>query len=176
SKPLHFTLVTGTDAARAAESAALAANWQALGVAVTIITYANDTLYANFAQQGILATGRWDIALYGLMGSADPDFTYDIFHSSAIPSQANPGGVNYAHISDPQIDAALQKERETLNFDDRVEALKLAQERIVAQQFDVAPLYIWPVITTSGAQLRGVLVGPALNQTDWNIADWWLAA
>lgn len=174
-KPLTFTLVTPNDATRATEATILAAAWQAIGITVKIAPYASSVLYADFTRHGLLATGQWDIAIYAFVGSADPDFTFDSFHSSAIPSQTNPGGTNYAHISDPQLDRVLQTERETIDFDARVTALHQAQEMIVAQQFAVTPLYIWPVITATSPQVRGFVPGPALNQTDWNSADWWLA-
>lgn len=174
-KPLTFTLVSASDAMRVAEANTLAHDWQAIGISVRLTPNTSSALYADFTRQGILATGQWDIALVAFLGSADPDFTYDSYHSSAIPSQANPGGTNYAHISDPGLDSTLQTERTTINFDARVTALHQAQALIVTQQFAVTPLYIWPVITLASPQLRGFIVGPALNQADWNCADWWLA-
>lgn len=174
-KPLHFTLVTDSDTARVAEAQTLAAEWQAIGVGVTVKTAPGTKVFADFSQQGLLATGQFDIAVLAFVGGADPDFTFDIYHSSAIPSKTNPGGTNYGHISDPKLDAALQTERGTVDFAARVTALKTAQQIVVAQQFDVTPLYVWPVITLTTTALHDYVPGPALDAWDWNIADWWAA-
>lgn len=173
-KPLSFTLVTDASATRTAEAALLAAEWKPLGVAITVKTAAGSSVFASFTQQGLLATGQFDIALLAFVGSADPDFTYDIYHTSAIPSKTNPAGTNYGHISNPALDAALQTERGTIDFDTRVTALKQAQQIVVAQQFYVTPLYVWPVITETAATLQDYIPGPALDDFDWNIADWWV--
>jgi peptide/nickel transport system substrate-binding protein len=175
-KPLSFTLVTDSDSARVAEAQALATEWQAIGVGVTVKTAPGTKVFADFSQQGLLATGQFDIAVLAFVGGADPDFTFDIYHSSAIPSKTNPGGTNYGHISDAKLDAALQTERGTVDFAARVAALQTVQQIVVAQQFDVTPLYIWPVITLTTTALHGYVPGPALDAWDWNIADWWAAA
>lgn len=175
-QPLHFTLVTDDTTARVTAANLLAAQWQALGVAVTVKTYPGTKVFADFTNQGLLATGQFDIALLAFVGSADPDFTFDIYHTSAIPSQTNPGGTNYGHISDPTLDAALQTERGTVDFTARVAALKQVQQRVVAQQFDVTPLYVWPLLTLTTSALHGYIPGPPLDAWDWNIADWWAAA
>jgi len=171
-QPLHFNLVTDNDSARTAEAGLLAEDWKAIGVDVTVKMYPGSQVFADFSQQGLLATGQFDIALLAFVGSADPDFTFDIYHSSAIPSKANPGGTNYGHIHDAQLDAALQTERGTLDFTARVTALKQVQQIVVAQRYDVTPLYIWPVITLTSSGLKGYVPGPALDAFDWNIADW----
>ncbi len=173
-KPLTFTLVTDTSATRAHEAGLLATAWKALGLAITVKAVAGSTLFADFSQQGVLATGQFDMALVAFVGSADPDFTYDIYHSSAIPSKTNPGGSNYGHINDPQLDGALQTERGTLDFDARVTALQQAQQIIVAQQFYVTPLYLWPTISVSTGTIQNNTPNPALDAFDWNIADWWV--
>ncbi len=174
-QPLHFTLVTDNDSARAQEANLLAAEWQAIGVSVTVKTYPATKVFADFTQQGLLATGQFDIAVLAFVGSADPDFTFDIYHSSAIPSKVNPGGTNYGHIDDPHLDAVLQTERGTLDFTARVTALKQAQQIVVAQQYDVTPLYLWPVITLTTNALKDDIPGPALDAVNWNVADWWVA-
>jgi peptide/nickel transport system substrate-binding protein len=175
-QPLRFTLVTDDGSARVAEANLLAAQWKALGVAVMVKTYPGAKVYADFTAQGLLATGQFDIAVLAFVGGADPDFTFDIYHTSAIPSKTNPGGTNYGHISDPALDAALQTERGTVDFTARVTALKQAQLIIVAQQFDVTPLYVWPLLTLTTSALHDDVPGPALDAFDWNIADWWVAA
>lgn len=173
-KPLAFTLVTTNDSARQAEAAALAAMWKQIGIAITVKVVAGSQLFADFTHNGDLATGQFDIALFSFVGGADPDFTYDIYHSSAIPSATDPGGTNYGHIRDATLDAALQTERGTVDFAARVTALKQAQEIIVAKQFYVTPLYVWPLITLHAPALHDFLPGPALDGIDWNIADWWV--
>ena len=175
-KPLSFVLVTDNSATRMTEAHLLAAQWQAIGVSITVTTAAGSKVYADFSQHGMLATGQFDIAVLAFVGSADPDFTYDIYHSSAIPSKTNPAGTNYGHITNPQLDTALQIERGTIDFTARVAALKQAQQIVVAQQFYVTPLYIWPVITMTAPALQDYVAGPALNSFDWNIADWWVKA
>ncbi len=171
-KLLHLTLVTTPDSARATEAARLVAAWKGIGVDVAVSAQPGTKVFADFTSGGLLATGQFDIALLALVGSADPDFTYDIYHSSAIPSKTNPFGTNYGHISDPKLDAALQTERGVVDFDARVTALKTAQQIVVAQQFYVTPLYLWPIITLTAPTLRGVVVGPTADTFDWNIADW----
>ncbi|MBA3824556.1 MAG: peptide ABC transporter substrate-binding protein [Ktedonobacterales bacterium] len=175
-KPLHFTLVTTNDSARVAEAALLVAAWKGIGVDVAVAAQPGQKVFTDFTGGGLLATGQFDIALLAFVGSADPDFTYDIYHSSAIPSKTNPAGTNYGHINDPKLDAALQTERGVVDFATRVTALHTVQQRIVAQQCYVTPLYVWPIITLAAPALHGMVVGATGDTLDWNIADWWLGA
>jgi peptide/nickel transport system substrate-binding protein len=71
---------------------------RAVGIDLTVRNYPANLLFASLGAQGVLAQGRFDIALYGWSETPDPDDT-DTLGPDSLP----PNGVNYSFYVDPDI-------------------------------------------------------------------------
>ena len=71
-----------------------------VGIEVKVAYYAPGDFFSVYTKGGILATGAYDLAMFGYANGPDPDDEYDVFHSSQIPSANQPGGGNYGGVCD----------------------------------------------------------------------------
>ncbi len=176
SKPFVIRLVTTADnPIRAAVATLIQRDLQALGIQVQVQYYPLGPFFAVYGRGGILATGAFDLALFGYQNSAEPDDEYGVFHSSQIPTAAQPGLGNYGRIHDPIIDQALTLGRDAVPFAQRVQDYHrfLAQ---LASQVYLIPLYTEINIVTISDRTQNVLPNPDAIKNNWNIADWWVRA
>ena len=173
-KPFVIRLVTTADnPIRAAVAALIQRDLQALGIQVQVQYYPLGPFFAVYSRGGILATGAFDLALFGYQNSPEPDDEYGVFHSSQIPTTAQPDLGNYGRIHDPIIDQALTLGRNTVPFVQRVQDYHrfLAQ---LANQVYLIPLYTEVNILTISDRTQNVLPNPDVIKNSWNIADWWV--
>ncbi|HEU0001101.1 MAG TPA: peptide ABC transporter substrate-binding protein [Ktedonobacteraceae bacterium] len=173
-KPFVVRLVTTADnPIRAATAALIQRDLQALGIQAQVQYYPLSSFFAVYSRGGILATGAFDLALFGYQNSPEPDDEYGVFHSSQIPTAAQPGLGNYGHINDPIIDQALTLGRDSVPFAQRVQDYHrfLAQ---LASQVYLIPLYTEINIMTVSNRTQNVLPNPDVLKNNWNIADWWV--
>lgn len=175
-QPLVVRLVTTSgNALRAAVAKRLQANLRAVGIQVQLIFYNLTTFFGNYTRGGILATGAYDLALFGYANNPEPDDEYAVFHSSQIPDATHPDLGNYGRISDPMIDQSLAAGRTTVAFTARQQAYQRFLARLV-QQVYIIPLYTEVNILLVKTNLRNIVGNPDTVKNDWNIADWWLAS
>lgn len=114
----------------------------------------------------------FDAMLLGWTRSGpDPD-PYALFHSSQIPTQAQPGLLNFTGFSTPEYDNLVIEGRSTYDYTRRKEIYARTQS-IVADQL---PYYfLW-------GEKFGVVAGPKLKgEIDfssprylWNVEQWWI--
>ncbi len=172
-QPFVVRLVTtSSNPTRAATARLIQHDLQAVGIQVRILTYDLGNFFAVYSRGGILASGAFDLAMFGYQDSPEPDDEYNVFHSSQIPSASQPDLGNYGRISDPTIDAALEKGRDSIPFSQRLQAYHTFLERL-SQQVYLIPLYTGVNVLVLSARTRNILPNPNMFANSWNIADWW---
>jgi ABC-type transport system substrate-binding protein/tRNA A-37 threonylcarbamoyl transferase component Bud32 len=145
----------------------------ALGVPITLQNDDSQTLLADFAHNGVLATGQYDLAVFGYNFTLDSDVNlYSSFHSSEIPSATHPTGQNYEHVNDTGVDELLNEGRTTLNHATRSQIYKDIQ-RILVQKVYVIPLFLEPNITLTSTIIGNYITNPTFLGNAWNIGDWY---
>ena len=173
-KPFTIHLVTtANNPIRAAVAALIQRDLQAAGITVQLSYYSLSSFFAIYSRGGILATGAFDLAIFGYQNSPEPDDEYGVFHSSQIPTPTQPGLGNYGRIQDPIIDQSLTLGRDTVPFAQRLQHYHrfLAQ---LASQVYLIPLYTGINIITVSDRLQNVQPNPDVIKNNWNIADWWI--
>ena len=171
-KPFTLRLVTTAgNSIRAATAALIQRDLHAVGIDVQVSSYPPGLFFAVYSRGGILATGAFDLAMFGYQNSAEPDDEYGVFHSSQIPTPAQPGLGNYGRVQDPIIDQALTLGRDTVPFAQRVQYYHRFLERLASQVY-LIPLYTGINILTVSNRVQNVQPNPDVLKNNWNIADW----
>jgi peptide/nickel transport system substrate-binding protein len=150
----------------------------ALGIPVNLDgqSYPAGVLFADRASNGILATGKYDLALFAYSEGMDSDSNlYPSFHSSQIPTAANPAGANYSRVADPKVDHLLQQGRVTMNTTKRSNIYKQLQKYIIGQVYTI-PLYMRPNITLTDNRVSNYFPNPTAAGNEWNVGEWWQKA
>ena len=173
--PFVIRLVTTSDnPLRSAVARYIQRALRTVGIQVNIQYASPGSLFAIYTRGGILATGNYDLAMFGYQNAPDPDDEYGVFHSSQIPSAAQPLLGNYGRVADPAIDAALNQGRNSASFLARVTYYHRFLERL-AEQVYLIPLYTGINSMTIQTNVRNVLPNPNVLMNNWNIADWWVS-
>lgn len=142
----------------------------AVGVELKINNVPSSTLFGNWASGGPLQRGNFDIGMDTWGPDIDPnDFVSILFESSAIPTEAG-GGWNYFRINDPNIDAAIQAGRSTLDIAARKEAYSEVA-RLVNDTYAYIPLYNRLIINAFANDTTGWTPNPWRDFT-WDAAAW----
>ena len=111
-------------------------------------------------------TGRFDAIILGWTITQDPDI-FAVWHSS----QAVPGGLNFIHYKNPDLDKVLEEARSTPDRQRRTALYHQAQEILDEDQpycFLYVP-YALPVV-----QNRFMGIKPALAGIMYNFEEWWV--
>lgn len=111
-------------------------------------------------------TGRFDAIILGWTITQDPDI-FAVWHSS----QAVPGGLNFIHYKNPELDKVLEEARSTPDRQRRTALYHQAQEILDEDQpycFLYVP-YALPVV-----QNRFMGIKPALAGIMYNFEEWWV--
>jgi peptide/nickel transport system substrate-binding protein len=135
--------------------------------------YPAGTLFGDYASGGILATGKYDIAEFALVLSLDSDANLYAYHSSQIPTAANPAGANYQRTNDPKLDQMLDQGRTTLDPAKRSQIYKDFQEYFIDQEAYQVPLYIRPNVTLNDSTLGNFFPNPSSLGNEWNVGEWY---
>jgi peptide/nickel transport system substrate-binding protein len=172
-QPFVIRLVTTADnPLRAAVAERIKQDLLAVGVQVEVKYYHLGIFFAVYNRGGILATGAYDMAMFGYQNSPEPDDEYAVFHSSQIPTTGSPDLGNYGRVNDPIIDQALTQGRNTVAFADRLKYYHQFLERLASQVY-IIPLYVGVNIVTVGNRVQNVIPNPDVVANNWNISDWW---
>lgn len=175
-QPFVVRLVTtSANPLRAAAATFIQSQLGALGIQVQLAFDDLSTFFGLYSRGGILATGAYDLAMFGYANAPEPDDEYTVFHSSQIPTPAHPDLGNYGHVLDPVIDQALAQGRDTLDFAARVQAYHRFLARLASQVY-LIPLYTAVNILVTRNTLRNAVGNPNTLTNNWNIADWWIVA
>jgi peptide/nickel transport system substrate-binding protein len=136
--------------------------------------YPAGTLFGDYASGGILATGKYDLAEFAYVLGLDSDGNlYGAYHSSQIPSDANPAGSNYQRTNDPKLDQQLEAGRTTIDPAKRSQIYKDIQEYFIDQQAYQVPLYLRPNIVLTDNIVGNYFSTPVSLGNEWNIGEWY---
>ena len=153
---LEFTLAhpEGLLYGQVAES--LQTSWQALGIVVTLIEVAYETLISDH-----LDTRSYEAALIDLdfSGQYDPD-PYPFWHQTQIT-----GGQNYSQWDDRVASEYIEQARVILDVDERIRLYRNFQVRF-ARELPALPLF-YPIYSFAvDSEIEGVRVGPLFDTSD----------
>ncbi len=161
-KPLAFTILTNQgNEPRILTATIIQSQLRAVGIEVQIRTVE----WAAFIRE-FVNTGRFDAIILGWTITQDPDI-YAVWHSS----QAVPGGLNFIHYKNPELDRLLEEARATPDRRRRTELYHRVQEVLAEDQpycFLYVP-YALPVV-----QNRFMGIKPALAGIMYNFDRWWV--
>ena len=83
------------------------ANWQKIGVAITVRHYPSPLMFAPFANGGIVYGGKWDLITFSWGGDPIGDIS-NLYACDQIP----PKGQNDPRYCDPAVNKAMQQFKE----------------------------------------------------------------
>ncbi|HEY7124301.1 MAG TPA: peptide ABC transporter substrate-binding protein [Ktedonobacterales bacterium] len=136
--------------------------------------YGNGPLFAGYGQNGILARGNYDLALFAYTFGVDADGAlYPSFDSTQIPSDANPAGGNYERVNDPQVDQLLEQGRTTLDPAKRHDIYVTLQKLLIQDVYTI-PMYLRPNITLTSDNVGNYIDNPTSAGNTWNVGDWFV--
>jgi peptide/nickel transport system substrate-binding protein len=142
-----------------------------IGIGIIPSPYDRTIFFNSYAEDGPIATGQYDIAEWSTTTSfPDPDFTALL--CDQIPSPDNPVGENWTSFCDPALDALLQEQARTLDYNARV-ALFHQIDALVYAQLPWIGIWHDADLWAYNTRLENVL----LNGADpfWNIHQWTIA-
>ena len=165
SVQLAFTLSVPNDPDRVALGNAIAEQWRAIDVDVTVQPLAASSFVADHLLQH-----KFEAALAAIDPGPDPD-PYPLWHSTQIA----PPGRNLSNYSDSQIDDALERARQTSDTSRRKELYASFATRFVAAA-PAIPLYAPQSTYVQTSRVHGyaesLLFTPASRFS--NVSEWYV--
>lgn len=158
-----LTVVDQSETVRAAE--AIAAQWGALGVKITIAPIAASSLLED-----VIRPNAYELLLTGTQLGLDAD-PYPYWHSS----QSSGAGLNLARYSNREVDGWLQQARQTLDQDKRRELYR-AFAKTVATEFPAIFLYQSQYRYALSEKIKNVELPSLRIPSDrfWNVHAWFI--
>ncbi|TMC98951.1 MAG: hypothetical protein E6J03_13225, partial [Chloroflexi bacterium] len=167
---LRFVTTSG-NAARDQTQLAVQAYLEKLGIFTELSTVKAARLVGGFSDGGLLSTHAFQMAMYTIVGSADPETWYGAYHSDQIPSPANQGaGGDVTGESDPQVDAAFDEGRTAVSLAERTRAYERAEELLAA---DLPELPLYQQVSVMSVSSRVIGVRRQDNAWTFNSAEWY---
>lgn len=142
---------------------------KAVGVAVELINYDNQSYLASYEKEGPVARGQFDVAQWAISPQFPDPNTSRFLLSEIGTAENNFVGANWAHVRDEKLDALFKEQRTTVDPEARMK-LFWQISRIVTEQVYWMPLWqdkdIWSVNKrVTGVKLSGG--SPWYNVTEW---------
>lgn len=170
-RQLAFTIsTTSGNSQRAAEEELLVHDWAMIGAKVTTENHPAGEFFGGFSENGILATGQYDVGLYANNWSPDPDSWGLIALKGQIPSAANPSGQNWGRWRDDKLDSLFTQGENTVDLNKRIDIYNQAQREWESYSGQIE-LYVRPDVFTY-APVFGNFIPDSPNLGSWNAADW----
>jgi peptide/nickel transport system substrate-binding protein len=175
-------VTTSGNAARDQTQIAVQADLERLGIFTELSTVKAARLVGGFADGGLLNTHAFQMAMYTIVGAADPDTWYGAYHGNCggacpaddqIPSPGNQGaGGDVTGENNPEVDRAFEEGRAAVSLADRGRAYMRAEE-LLAADLPELPLYQQVSVMSVSSRLLGV----RRNDNAWtfNSAEWYCA-
>jgi peptide/nickel transport system substrate-binding protein len=161
---------------RGAEQAAICQNWSQIGVNCNPLHTPSSALFGQWASNGTLDHGQFQVALFAFLGGADPDPLKEDLMGRFIDRNQTvhaPINQNYSGVHDSVIDNAFTTASATLNNAVRARYYAIAQTR-VNQNADWIMLYYRPVIATADSHVKNVTDVPTQTGPEWDTWAWHL--
>jgi len=151
----------------------LAENLKAVGIEVKLGTLDMSILFGNFAENGQLATGNYDMDLFDRSFDIDPQSgLQNIYSTTGVPGPDNQSGANWQRWINPENDRLLAEAGGTFDLDIRRAAYCKLGEQITEQVPEV-----WLFLLKDGYgfsnKVKGYNVSTWGTMT-WDVQNWWL--
>jgi len=145
--------------------------FKAVGIELVINNVPAATLFGNWAENGKLQRGDYDIVMDTWGPDLDPaGFLQILFESGSIPQDPGGQGWNFFRLENETLDAAILAAASTLDID-----VRKAEYRTVVQEILDAgvyiPLYKRSKLDAFSDAVNGYATNPWAEFT-WNAADW----
>ncbi|MGE4554244.1 MAG: peptide-binding protein, partial [Desulfovibrionaceae bacterium] len=161
-KPFVFTILTNQGNSQRIRAAVIIQYRLAqIGVRVSVRTVE----WAAFIQE-FINPGRFDAVLLAWTMPLDPD-PYDVWHSV----KAEPGGLNFVHYKNAELDGLLTAARATLDRGRRRTLYHRVQE-ILHRDQPYCFLYVPMALPIVAARVQGIEPAPA--GIGYNMNQWWI--
>lgn len=157
------------------DNLALVSSWlQDIGIASTVLAVSPDDIFASFNEATDetpcnLSKGNFDIALHAFSVPLDPLANYSTYHST----QVAPEGGNDARVNDPDIDAALETVKGTVDFAEVKAAMEDFQATYIEKTVEI-PEYFRKEVYLVNPKVQNFTGNPTSTGLFWNAADWFI--
>ena len=157
------------------DTLALIAGWlRDIGVEAVVNPVDASAIFADYNEATLetpcaLAKSNFDLAEHAFSSSIDPLGNYYSYHSS----QFEPDGANDAQVSDPEIDAAMDTVRTSVDFQEIRDAMADFQ-RVFAEKTVEIPLYYRKNVELVSPEVGNFFANPTQAGLTWNAADWYV--
>lgn len=152
---LELKMVTAQTEEYSQASKIIAGFWQGVGIKVTV-----EEVDPKQISRQTLKNRNYDVLLYGVIVGADPD-QYPFWHSS----QVNHPGLNLSQYKNSELDALLEKARESSDRDEIEQTYNKIEEILidnVPAVFLYSPVYRY----AQNSKLKGVDIGRISHPSD----------
>lgn len=116
-----------------------------------------------------LSRGNFDLAEHAFSSSIDPLGGYFSYHSS----QMQPDGSNDAQVNDPEVDAAFETVKTSVDFAEIRDAMAEFQRVYVEKTVEI-PLYYRKNVELHNDKLGNFFANPTQAGPTWNAGDWFV--
>jgi ABC-type transport system substrate-binding protein len=167
---LSFTLVTVNQPPLTTMAYLIKDQWEELGVNLEIKTFDPTLIQDSDSIEEIIKRRDYEILLFGEVLKITPD-PYSFWHSSQVKSP----GSNLSSYENKEADKLLEEARQTLDEEERKEALENFQEIIIKDIpaiFLYSPDYLYLVSEEIKGITTKIISGP--SQRFSNIENWYI--
>jgi peptide/nickel transport system substrate-binding protein len=151
----RFSLVykTSADQFRVAVARVIAAQLATVGIEVDVRPFEFATFFADVKK------GQYQLASMQTADITEPDYYFTYFHSSWIPSEANPDGYNRWRYINADVDRLTVAGRRELDLGKRKTIYDEVQ-RIVAEDVPIVPLFHEDNVVLENIDVHGYTITP----------------
>jgi peptide/nickel transport system substrate-binding protein len=157
------------------DTLALVAGWlKEVGIDSVVNAVSPDDIFAAYNESTAdtpcaLSRYAYDIAEHAFSVPLDPLSNYPVYHSS----QLEPEGANDGHITDPDVDEALETVKNNVDFAIVKDAMATFQQIYVEKTIEI-PLYFRKEVYLHKPSVQNFTGNPTSTGPLWNAADWWI--
>ncbi len=149
-----LTYKTSANQFRLALARIISAQLGEIGIEVEVRSFEFGTFFADVKQ------GNFQLASMQTAAITEPDYLYTYFHSSRIPSKADPNAGNRWRYRSPKLDQLVAEGREVMKQEQRVGLYSQAQ-KVLANDLPIIPLWHEDVIAVSNIDVQGYELLPS---------------
>ena len=150
---LRLVFKVSSDAFRVAIARVIAAQLAEVGIAVEVRSFEFATFFADVKK------GAYQLAMMQTAEITEPDYYFMYFHSSWIPTPANPDGFNRWRYRNPEVDRLTTAGREELDVDKR-KRIYAEVQRLVAEDVPIVPLWHEHNVVLTNVDVQGYTMTP----------------
>ncbi|MEJ5223859.1 MAG: peptide ABC transporter substrate-binding protein [Anaerolineales bacterium] len=146
-------------------------NLRAVGIEARIQNYDFSIIFGTYEDNSPRMVGDYDMLIFDRGFTVEPQsYNFDAYHSSRIPSAANPNGGNYFRWVNPKVDAALERAGSSFDLETRKQAYCEVGQAVID---DLPQIYLYLFQDNYG--IADTLEGYTLNtwgSMSWGIQNW----